>query len=54
MQTENTIRLAANVDANKNIVYINRDYIKWLGYQEHEIIGNPAELLGFPDIPIKA
>ena len=53
MQSENTIRLAANVDANKNIVYINRDYIKWLGYQEHEIIGKPTAILRSPDTPKK-
>lgn len=33
------LRLAANVNAEGEISYINQDYLNWLGYTESEILG---------------
>lgn len=47
----NQIRLAANVDADGTINYINRDYIEWLGYRHEEILGQKTAMLRAPDVP---
>ena len=53
MHSENTVRLAANVDATGNISYINRDYIQWLGYEENEVFNQPTSILRASDTPEK-
>ncbi|QKI89349.1 methyl-accepting chemotaxis protein [Thiomicrorhabdus xiamenensis] len=45
------LRLAANVNAEGRIDYINQDYIEWLGYSEEEILGQPTSMLRAPGIP---
>jgi methyl-accepting chemotaxis protein len=45
------IRLAANVDANGIVRYINRDYTHWLGYDSAEILGQPTSKLRAADLP---
>ncbi|MGC9385478.1 MAG: methyl-accepting chemotaxis protein [Hydrogenovibrio sp.] len=45
------LRLAANVDSEGRIIYINRDYKNWLGYQNADIIGQPTAKLRAKDSP---
>lgn len=50
-ETSYETRLAANVNADYVINYINLDYIHWLGYDPEEIIGQPAKKLRVSDTP---
>lgn len=45
------IRLAANVDAQGKIVYINNDYQQWSGYQPEELLGQSVQKLRAPNFP---
>ena len=45
------LRLAANVDPQGRIVYINRDYKAWLGYHKEEIVGQSTAKLRAPGSP---
>ena len=45
------VRLAANVNKDGMINYINRDYVNWLGYELDEIIGQKTLKLRSPDTP---
>ena len=45
------IRLAANVDADGKIIYINNDYLNWTGYDAAELIGQSVLTLRAPNFP---
>lgn len=45
------IRLAANVNAEGIITYINKDYQDWTGYRLEELVGKSIMTLRAPDFP---
>jgi hypothetical protein len=45
------IRLAANVDADGKLIYINNDYLSWTGYDAAELIGESVLKLRAPSYP---
>ncbi|WP_130537242.1 methyl-accepting chemotaxis protein [Thiomicrorhabdus indica] len=51
MSNQNQVRLAANVDAEGTITYINQDYMNWLGYEEKEILGQKTDILRSDETP---
>lgn len=48
---DSNLRFIANVDANWQINFVNTDYLKWLGYEPHELIGQRTEIIRATNSP---
>ncbi|MCH8622322.1 methyl-accepting chemotaxis protein [Undibacterium sp. TS12] len=52
MQDSETI--VSKTDLQGNITYVNEDFIRISGFNEHELIGAPQNIVRHPDMPVEA